>query len=847
MPGRLPYASKGDRVIKAVVMAGGEGSRLRPVTTNRPKPLVPVCNQPIMEHILTLLKRHGITHIVTTLHYLADEIQTHFGDGSDFDVEMSYSVEDTPLGTAGSVKNAEDRLKDGTFLIVSGDALTDCDLTKAIEFHKAKGSLATLILARVPTPLEFGVVITGADGKVERFLEKPGWSEVFSDTVNTGMYILEPEIFDYMEPGTQYDWSGDIFPRLLLEGQPMYGYVMGEYWADVGSLTQYREAQEHLLSGKIDLPLLGATNTPGVWLGPNCSIDETAELIAPVFIGRNCKIKKGARVGPFTVLGDNAIIEEEAQVERSVIWDSAYIGAGTTVSSAIICSRVTIKKDCIIQEDVVIGDRCLIDVGSAIRPRIKIWPDKIVERGSTVTMSLIWGNKWRGQIFRELGVAGLSNIEITPDFATRLGSAYGSCLPRGSKVVTSRDSTRSSRMIKRALIAALLSVGCDVLDLRSAALPVARHYIKRSGAAGAMSVRKLPGNSRVSLIEMFDSRGAYLTRSTERKVETLFFREDYNRTDPDDLGVIEVTSRAVEEYQTDFMHFLGMPPSNRKLRMVCDYGYSAVASIYPMMLASMGVDAISLNSVNDAKLAPRAEAEVQRHIDNLKHIVHTLGYDIGVLFTEEGERLTIVDDAGELLAGNDLFATLCILVAKTHENASIAMSVTAPSLLEDELRRLGVTVIRTKADTRSLMNSALEAGVTFAGDDRGGFIFPYLHPGFDAMFAVGKMIAMLRQTGSSLSEISRGLPEFQLAYEQVRCPYETKGSVMRHISEESRNGDRVELLDGIKIFGPDSWVLVLPDSVEPLFHIYAETPGEDSSRALVNEYTKKIEKLAGLS
>src|SRR5579862_6974953 len=239
-------------------MAGGEGSRLRPVTTNRPKPLVPVCNQPIMEHILTLLKRHGITQIVGTLHYLADEIQTHFGDGSDFDVELTYAVEDSPLGTAGSVKNAEDRLKDGTFLIVSGDALTDCDLTKAIEFHRSKKSLATLILARVPTPLEFGVVITGADGKVERFLEKPGWSEVFSDTVNTGMYILEPEIFDYMEPGLPYDWSGDIFPRLLEEGKPMYGYVMEEYWADVGSLTQYREAQEQLLNGTIHLPVQGA-------------------------------------------------------------------------------------------------------------------------------------------------------------------------------------------------------------------------------------------------------------------------------------------------------------------------------------------------------------------------------------------------------------------------------------------------------------------------------------------------------------------------------------------------------------------------------------------------------------
>src|SRR5579862_4624100 len=185
--------------MKAVEMAGGEGSRLRPATANRPKPLVPICNQPIMEHILGLLKSHGINQIVSTLYYLGDEIKDYFGDGSDFGVSMEYSVENVPLGTAGSVKKAEKLLGDGTFLIVSGDALTDCNLTKALEFHREKKSLATLILYRVPSPLEFGVVITDEEGKVVRFLEKPSWSEVFSDTVNTGMYILEPEIFGYME------------------------------------------------------------------------------------------------------------------------------------------------------------------------------------------------------------------------------------------------------------------------------------------------------------------------------------------------------------------------------------------------------------------------------------------------------------------------------------------------------------------------------------------------------------------------------------------------------------------------------------------------------------------------
>lgn len=829
--------------MKAVVMAGGEGSRLRPITAHRPKPLVPVGNQPIMEHILGLLRRHGIEEVVCTLHYLADEIQSYFDDGADFDLPIVYSVEDTPLGTAGSVKKAEHLLQDGTFVIISGDALTDCDLTKAIEFHRARKSLATLILYRVESPLEFGVVITDDDGRIVRFLEKPSWSEVFSDTVNTGMYILEPEIFATMEPGRAYDWSQDIFPALLREGKPMYGYVMEEYWCDVGTLGQYREAQEHLLSGKTTLPVQGEMIEPGVYVGANCHIDPEAHVVPPICIGRNTKIKAHARIGPYTVIGDNCLIESGANVERSVVWDSTYIGPNVGVHSAIICTKATIKRDTVIREDAVVGDRCLIDVGCTIRPRIKLWPDKIIERGSTVTMSLVWGNKWRGTLFRELGVAGLSNLEITPEFATRLGSAFGSVLPEGSTVITARDSTRSSRMIKRAAMASLLSVGCDVLDMRSTAVPIARHFIKASGAAGALNVRKLPGNSRVTLIELFDARGAYLSKSFERKVETSFFREDFHRTDPDDLGSIEFASRAIEEYQSDFFKALGSADGGRRLKIVCDYGYGAISSIFPAMLGRLGIESISINGYNDAKRAPRSDTEVAAHLDNLRQIVETLGYDMGVLFTDEGERLDLVDDKGRTISGNTLFALLCLLVAKTHSNASIAMSVTAPSRLEDMLKKEKAQVIRTKADTRSLMATSLDAGVDFAGDDHGGFIFPVLHPGFDAMFTLAKLIAMLQSTELSVSEVIDELPRFQLAYEQVRCPWEVKGTVMRRITEDHRDDDRVELVDGIKIYSNDAWVLVLPDAVEPVFHVYAESPEEEASRALVGDYVRRIEEL----
>jgi mannose-1-phosphate guanylyltransferase/phosphomannomutase len=262
--------------MKAVVMAGGEGTRLRPLTSSRPKPLVPILNKPCMQHTIELLKRAGITDIVVTLYYLADEIEGYFGDGSELGVNLIYTVEDTPLGTAGSVKKAEEYLKDDTFIIVSGDALTDLDVDKALAYHREKNSVATLVLQHVDNPLEFGVVVTDDGGRIRRFLEKPSWGEVFSDTVNTGMYILEPSVFDYMQPERSYDWSQDIFPQLLQEDQPMFGYIMGEYWTDVGSLSQYRQAQYEMLQGKTQLPIEGRREGGDIWIGEGTEIDPTA-------------------------------------------------------------------------------------------------------------------------------------------------------------------------------------------------------------------------------------------------------------------------------------------------------------------------------------------------------------------------------------------------------------------------------------------------------------------------------------------------------------------------------------------------------------------------------------------
>lgn len=824
----------------AVVMAGGEGSRLRPITAQRPKPLVPVGNRPIMEHILELLKSHGITDVVATVHYLADEIERTFGDGVDREMRIRYSVEDTPLGTAGSVKQAEVMLGNGTFLIISGDALTDCDLSAAIAFHRERNSLATIVLQRVPNPLDYGVVITDKDGRIQRFLEKPTWSEVFSDTVNTGIYILEPEVLAGMTAGNNYDWSQNIFPQLLRDGQPIYGYVMEGYWADVGSLEQYREAQRDVLAGRAKVSVRGEQVQPGIWVGQGCTIDPDAVLEAPLCLGDHCKVKSGARLGPNTAIGDHAFIESGAIVAHSVVLESAYIGPNVQVNSAIIGARVTLKRDAQVHEEAVIGDRCLLDVGAVVRSRVKMWPDKMIDRGATLTMSLIYGSQWRGSLFRELGVAGLSNIEITPEFATRLAAAFGSCLPPGSKVVTSRDSTRSSRMIKRAVIASLLSVGCDVLDLRSAPMPVARHFVRASSAVGAIAVRKLPGNSRVTLLEMFDSSGGTIDKTWQRKVESAFFREDFRRTDPDDLGIIDFASRAEEEYQADFFRFLGtIGTPDRRPQVVCDYGYSALANLLPAMLDRLGVESVSLNSFNNAKMAPRSPAEVARHLDHLRQISTSLDCELGVLFTDEGERLTTVDDEGRVLDGWALTGVLATLFAQRGVEGSVALPVTAPRRLERYLEDLGLGIVRTKLDAPSLTRTAVSSGVRFGADGAGGFVFPEFHAGFDAAYALANLVSMLHETDGGVGSIVGRMPAFAVAHETLPCEWEAKGALMRRLADRFADSSS-DLSDGLKVPVGEDWVLAIPDAMEPWIHLYAEGETDADAHAHIRELVEKL-------
>ncbi len=410
--------------MKAVVMAGGEGTRLRPLTSNQPKPMVPIVGKPCIEHILELLRGHGLDDVVITLAFMPQAIRSYFGDGDSLNMNIEYSVEELPLGTAGSVRLASSLL-DETFLVISGDALCDVDLGALVDRHNQSGAAVTIGLKSVDNPLEFGIVVTDEDGKVERFLEKPSWGQVFSDTINTGIYVLEPEVLKHVPVEGPYDFSKELFPLLLEMGRPIYGHVMEGYWQDIGNLDQYRQANFDALDEKVRLNVEGVQLRGNVWIGEGTDIHDVEEIEGPAFIGNHCRIARDASIGPYTVLSNGVTLRERARTVRSVIDASTHVGRSALIEGAIIGRSCDLRDHVRIQEGAAIGDEVTIGSESSIMPHVRIYPYKEVESGSQLYENLIWETRASSRLFGKDGVTGLVNVDLTPETAARLATALG--------------------------------------------------------------------------------------------------------------------------------------------------------------------------------------------------------------------------------------------------------------------------------------------------------------------------------------------------------------------------------------------------------------------------------------
>jgi mannose-1-phosphate guanylyltransferase / phosphomannomutase len=824
-------------------MAGGEGTRLRPLTSNQPKPMVPIVGKPCMEHILELLKKHGFDDVIVTLAFLPQEIRSYFGDGESLGLNIEYSVEESPLGTAGSVRLASGKLDD-TVLVISGDALCDLDLTKLVQFHRDKSAAVTIGLKSVENPLEFGIVVTDEDGRIERFLEKPSWGQVFSDTINTGIYVLDPEVLKHVPTDRPYDFSKELFPKLLEMGRPLYGMVCDGYWQDIGNLDQFRQANFDALDGAVQLEVPGIRLRGNIWIGEGVEIDDLEDVEGPAFIGNYCRISPQASIGPYSVLDGGVTLRERARTVRSVIDANTHIGRSALVEGAILGRSCDVRAHVRIQEGAAIGDEVVLGAQSIVLPGVRIYPYKEVESGAHIHESLIWESRASSALFGKDGVTGLINVDLTPEVAVRIAAALGTALKRGARVVASRESPRACRTIKRAMITGLNSAGVDVADLRVLPAAVSRHLMKTHGYEAGYHVGVSQSDPEMIKIQFFEQPGIQITAGMEKEVEKHFNRRELRRVPFGDIGSVTYPARVRESYAQDLLSELDCDAIRaRGFRIVVDYGYSASSFVLPLLLGPLEIEAVTAHGFTTESAA--TAASLRESLRHTKKLVSAIGADLGAVFDRAGERLFLVDEQGRELPVERTLLLYLRLIGAAGRGGKVAVPITVTSRVEEIAGEAGLEIVRTPAAPAELTHAAAEDGIVFAGALGGVYVFPQFLPAHDSVTSLCKLLELLAPVDRPLSELAADLPRSTVIHRQIACPWAMKGLVMRVVTERLK-GREVDLTDGIKVIDARGWGEVLPDPDEPLVHIYAEGENEELSAELEGELHALVEEvLAG--
>ncbi|BCS52198.1 mannose-1-phosphate guanyltransferase [Geobacter sp. SVR] len=828
--------------MKAVIMAGGFGTRIQPLTSSLPKPMIPLFNRPIMLHIVELLKKHDITDLVMLLYHQPEVIKKFFRDGSDFGVKITYVTPLQDMGTAGAVKAAEKYLKE-RFLVISGDLLTDFNLKKVIDFHNDKKAMATITLTSVKDPLQFGVVITDKDKRITQFLEKPGWGEVISDTINTGIYVLEPDIFRYIPDGENFDFSQDLFPSMLENKDPLFGFPAKGYWRDIGNTDSYREAYHDIFRGKVNLKIDEPKQDfvgKDLRIGADVTLEDASGLEGTVVVGDNTQVQGGVHIKD-SVIGRNCTIERGVRLSRCVIWDNAYVKKGARIVDSVVCTNVRIGQSAHLEEGVIVADDTSIGDEAVIKADVKIWPRKLIEAGSIVTSNMIWGEKWKKSLFEGAIIKGLSNVELTPEFCAKLGCAYGTTLPKGSFVLAGRDSNRSSRMLKRSFVGGILSAGVNVRDMKMTSLPLLRYKLKTFGEVGGFHFRQGQDDPTSMEIVFLDGDGLDFSSSMAKNAERIFYKENFRRAHHSEPGAITDINNVADFYREGFLRALDREVLKKAAwTVVIDFNYSPASQILPLILNELGCNVIALNAYVDEGRGVKRTMEKQPALEQLSKIVNSLNAQAGFWLDPTAEAITLLDETGRILDGIELLTLMTNLTLRSGQKGVIAVPVQAPSNIEQMAVQKRCQVTRTKSSDRAMLEAASSTEVILAGSTDGRFALPRFQAAFDGMFAIARLIELGASVGIPLSRALVEAPASAYLQTSLPCVWEMKGGIMRKMSEDSLDKEAT-FIDGIKVHFGDEWVLVLPDQYFPCVHIVAEAKDQKTAHRLLAEYQKKVE------
>lgn len=694
--------------MKAVIMAGGEGSRLRPLTCDIPKPMVRLCGKPAVCYILELLSRHSVTEAVLTVRYLAGSIISHFESKEYGGIHLEFSEETTPLGTAGSVKNAV-KPDDGTFIVISGDALCDIDLTAAVLQHRQTGADATIVVTRVADPREYGLVSFDSDMTVTGFIEKPGWTQASTDAANTGIYIINADVMDMVPPGREYDFAKDLFADMLRSGRKICAYETNGYWCDIGDLGTYLSCQQDLLSGKVPGALLETERTDmsagGVFLKSGMPQGDF-RLVPPVYIGREVKIGTGSIIGPGAVLCDGVAVGSFARIRSSCVLNDAYIGDSARLTGSVVCAGASIKSGAALFEGSAVGSGSIIGSGAEVLQNVKIWPSKHVADGTRVSRNLRCGDA-RPDLFDDDGISGEAGVEITPEFCARLGAAVAS-LKCGRRVGIACGGGRAASAFKAAFTAGVLSAGAQAWDFGE----ITEAQASFSAAFCGLEMTAYISGGAICSIKLLGEAGLPAVRPVEREIEGRLQREEYTRCSWNAYREVSDMTGISLLYQQELYRCAprGLSGLSAQPRCMLKQG----ARLFEDTLAKLGCD---------------------------------IGSGMVMELSESGTALSINDGEAGTLNSDRVLAICCLI--DIEDGYDLILPYDAPQAAEAIAEKYGRTVKRyllCPADS-SDKEIRQEAKIRF-----------WMRDGI--MEAI-KILDYMKKTGRSISEIDAMLPQFR--------------------------------------------------------------------------------------
>lgn len=744
--------------MKAVIMAGGEGSRLRPLTCTLPKPMAKILGKPIIEYIFDVLCAGDVTEAAVTLGYLPHVIEERYESGYK-NLNLEFIREDEPLGTAGSVKNAASGFNE-PFVVISGDALCNFDIRKIMTYHKASGAKITIVGTDATDPREYGIVRVDKDNRVVGFVEKPSWNQAVSNLANTGVYIINPECLELVPKGKRYDFASDLFPLMLERDMPIYCYHTGEYWCDVGSIEAYLKCQRDVFDGRLKAPV-GSTAS-GIYAKKGLPRGDYS-VVPPVYIGENVEIADGAVIGPYAVIDDNCCIGRNAKVRYSAVLENSWLASDSAVTGALVCSGAALKNRSSMFENSVAGSGSVIGEDAAVKSGVHIWPGKIIGNGAAVSSDVKYGNV-KARCLCENGIDEKSGARLNAETCVRLGAAVSNS-ENGGKVGVANDGSNYGRIMQLALTAGLAGSGSSVWDFGECFEAQLKFLVNICGLDAGL----FAGGKSKRFVGICSQGGLTVPRCFERRIESGMAACEFRETP--EMAIKEVTDM------------------------------SSVRLLYTQELmkqAPYGLHGI--------------EASVESDDERIKNLLGTcisrLGADeskkLVLKISENGESVCAVTDSGET-EHEKLLAVCCLDELKNGRD--IAIPYDAPEFLSSLAEKYGRRAYRylsTPADNSDSAARRLAAKQIFVRD---------------GLFLAVKLLSVMKERDCSLEQLISELPKKFIVKRSIQIDFSP--SYLASLAGEE-NVSKKNDFEGIKVMRSGGRLLIIPERSGERVRIFAE-------------------------